>query len=127
MLDDFIRLVARICLAGVFLYDGYIIVSNYQGAVAYAAGYGVPSYLLPPVTALQLGGGLLLIAGWLTRLVALALALFCLSTATLFHADFAKSSEIIQFGKDIGLAGGFLLLYLAGPGRYSIDGGAKKR
>ena len=35
-------------------------------------------------------------------------------TAVVFHRDFADVNELIQFGKDLGLAGGFLFLAAGG-------------
>ncbi|MCR4281657.1 MAG: DoxX family protein, partial [Bauldia sp.] len=65
---------------------------------------------------------ILIILGLWTRLVALAFAGFCVLTALTFHRDFADTNEIIQFGKDFAIAGGFLFLAAAGAGRWSADG-----
>jgi hypothetical protein len=60
--------------------------------------------------------GLMIVAGFLTRLTSLGFAGFCLLTALIFHRDLADVTELIQFGKDFGLAGGFLFLAVAGAG-----------
>ena len=69
----------------------------------------------------QLGGGLLVVAGAMTRIAALAFALFCALTAALFHWNFAVHNELLHFEKDLAIAGGFLVLAAAGPGRWSWD------
>lgn len=128
-IEDFVRLIARLFLAGVFLYDAVIILKGYGAAIRYTESFGITGMILPLVLLLQLGGGAALILGWQTRLIAPVFALFCLLTAIFFHRNLANANEAIQFGKDFGLAGGFLLLFVAGPGRYSIGwrlGGKRK-
>jgi len=66
--------------------------------------------------------GAALLAGWLTRVAALALALFCIATAVLFHTDFAIRNELLHFEKDLAIAGGLFVLAASGPGACSADG-----
>ena len=54
-------------------------------------------------------------------LTALAFAGFCALTAVVFHNQLGAIGEAIQFGKDFGLAGGFLLLAVSGAGGWSLD------
>lgn len=114
-------LAGRLLLAALFLYDGWIVIGNYGATAEYLAQFGVPPLLLVPALLLQVGGGVLIAAGWNTRLAALALALFCISTAVIFHNNFADADEAIQFWKDLAIAGGFLLLASRGAGGYSLD------
>jgi putative oxidoreductase len=114
-------LAGRCLLVLIFLHEGVSLVGNYAGAAAYMQKSGVPSLLLPAVIALQLGGGLLVAAGFLTRLSALAFAAFCVSTAILFHWQFANHNELLHFQKDLAIAGGFLVLACSGPGNWSLD------
>ena len=90
-----------------------------KGVSGYMAQHGVPAALLPLVILTELGGGLLVLFGLKTRWAAIALAGFCLLTALLFHL---AAGETIQFQKNLAMAGGFLTLATAGPGRWSIDG-----
>jgi putative oxidoreductase len=53
--------------------------------------------------------------------VALALAGFCVLSALIFHNEFGDKTQLIQFMKNLGLAGGFLVLAAAGPGALSLD------
>ncbi len=84
--------------------------------------YGVPSLLLPAVIALELGGGLMMAVGWRTRLAAFALAVFCISAAVLFHNQLLDRGQLLHFEKDLAIAGGLLVLAVAGAGRWSVDG-----
>jgi putative oxidoreductase len=85
------------------------------------ASAGVPGALLPLVIATELGGALAIIVGWRTRTVAFLLAGFSLLTALTFHRNFADQQQLINFLKNVSIAGGFLLLLANGPGPLSID------
>jgi len=81
---------------------------------------------LPPLAfavavAVELGGGILLIAGFRTRLVAAALVLFALATAVSFHSNFADQNQMIHFLKNVMIAGGLLQIVAFGAGALSID------
>jgi putative oxidoreductase len=77
------------------------------------AAFGVPSFLLPAVIVLEIGGGLALLSGWRVRDAAGALAAFCVITAVVFHADFANKAERSLFFKDLAIAGGLLAMAAA--------------
>lgn len=115
-------LAGRILLAAIFLAAGIgKLGAGYAGTQAYMASQGVPGALLPLVIALEIGGAALLIAGWWTRLSALALAGFTLAAAALFHANFAEPMQQILFLKNVAIAGGFLMLVAHGAGAWSVD------
>ena len=71
-----------------------------------AAGLPAPPLAFAVAVAVELGGGLLLIAGFQARLVAIVLALFALATAVSFHSDFADQNQMIHFLKNVMMAGG---------------------
>jgi putative oxidoreductase len=83
--------------------------------------FGVPGMLLPAVIALELGGGLMIAAGAGTRVAALAVALFCVLTALLFHWQLADGNQLLHLQKDLAIAGGFLILSASGAGKWSLD------
>ena len=119
-------LLGRLLLAALFLQDGWTVVNNYGATADYLAQFGVPSLLLVPALILQVGGGLFVAVGWNTRLAALALSLFCISTALIFHIQFGDPNEEIHFWKDLAIAGGFLVLAARGAGTFSIDSRLRK-
>ena len=82
---------------------------------------GVPGALLPAVIALELLGGLAILLGWQTRVVAFLLAGFCVVSAVIFHGNVGDQGQQIHFLKNLGLAGGFLLLVANGAGAWSLD------
>jgi putative oxidoreductase len=86
-----------------------------------AAGLPLPQLALALAVAVELGGGLLLVAGFQTRIVAAALALFSLATAVSFHSNFADQNQMIHFLKNVMMAGGLLQIVAFGAGSLSID------
>jgi putative oxidoreductase len=119
-LTDAGLLAGRLLLIFIFLHESLGLLGNYAGAAAYMQKSGVPSLLLPAVIALQLGGGLLVATGILTRCAALAFAVFCGLTAIMFHWQFADRNQLLHFQKDLAIAGGFLVLACCGPGNWSL-------
>lgn len=113
-------LAGRCLLVFIFLHEGVGLLGNYAGAAAYMQKSGVPALLLPAVIALQLGGGMLIAAGIMTRLSALSFAAFCVLTAILFHWQLADRNQVLHLQKDLAIAGGFLVLACCGPGNWSL-------
>ena len=79
------QFVARLFLGQIFLLAGISKISSYAGTQGYMDSMGVPGTLLPLVIALEIGGGLAIIAGWQTRLTSIALAVFSLAAAAIFQ------------------------------------------
>lgn len=120
-MNNAIVLIARLLLAHIFVLAGVGKITGYAGTQGYMESMGVPGALLPLVILLELGGGLALIIGFLTRWVALALAAFCVASALIFHMNWSDQTQMIMFMKNVALAGGFLLLYVQGAGAFSLD------
>ncbi|MFN0217950.1 MAG: DoxX family protein [Hyphomicrobium sp.] len=114
-------LLGRALLSAIFIQAGLGKISGYEGAMAYMQSAGVPGQLLPAVIALELVGGLAILFGLFSRWAALGLAVFCVASAILFHANFADQSQATAFMKNLAMAGGFLLLFANGPGRYAVN------
>ena len=111
-------LLARAMLAYIFVVEGYGKIMSYGGVAGYMQQHGVAPALLPLVILTELGGGLLVFFGLMTRWAAIALFGFCLLTALFFHMG---ADQQVQLLKNIAMAGGFLALATAGPGPWSID------
>jgi putative oxidoreductase len=86
-----------------------------------AAGLPLPTVALALAVIVELGGGLLLVAGFRARSVAIALAVFSLATAVSFHSNFADQNQMIHFLKNVMMAGGLLQIVAFGAGALSID------
>ncbi|TXI10341.1 MAG: DoxX family protein [Rhizobium sp.] len=120
-LQNSTELLGRVLMSAIFILAGLGKITQYAGTQQYMAAMGVPGALLPLVIALELGGGLLLVAGFKTRLIALALAGFSIASAVLFHRNLADQTMFIMFFKNVAMAGGFLIIATYGPGAYSLD------
>ncbi|MCU1789699.1 DoxX family protein [Pectobacterium polaris] len=121
-LESTALLIARILMPILFIVAGYGKLGDaYAGTQQYMQAMGVPSFLLPLTILLELGGGLAVLFGLLTRTVALFTAGFTLLTALIFHSNFAEGMNQLMFMKNLTIAGGYLLLAVTGPGAFSID------
>ena len=77
------------------------------------------------VIIIELIGGLLILIGWQTRWVALALAIFCLITGFAIHLPVGDVANLTHFFKNLTMAGGFLYVFADGAGALSVDGQGK--
>jgi putative oxidoreductase len=116
-----LALLGRCLLVAIFIPEAWAKLRGYDSAVAYMQKFGVPGVLLPLAIVVEFGASLLIIAGWQTRIAALALAGFSLATAILFHTNFADHNQELHFWKNLAMAGGFVMLYLNGAGGWSFD------
>ena len=126
-MNDSLSLLGRIGLALIFIISGFGKIAAYAGTQQYMQSAGVPGALLPLVIALELGGGLAVLAGLFTRWVALALAAFSLVSAFLFHAHFSEQAQAVNFWKNVAMTGGFLMLAAHGAGAFSLDAWRARR
>ncbi|WP_439858926.1 DoxX family protein [Pseudomonas sp. MBLB4136] len=120
-MNSAIVLLARLLLAHIFVLAGINKITGFAGTQGYMESMGVPGVLLPLVILLEVGGGLALILGFLTRWAALALAAFSVAAALIFHSNFSEQMQMILFMKNFAMAGGLLMLYVHGAGSISID------
>ena len=118
--------IGRLLLASIFILEGWSKLRGYDAALAYMNRFGVPGALLPAVIVVELAGGLMIAVGWQTRIAAAALATFCVLAAFLFHTKFADRNQVLHFEKDLAIAGGLLVLAIAGAGRWSVEGGVSQ-
>jgi len=121
MVNKFTELGGRILLGHIFLLAGISKITAYDGTMGYMDAMGVPGMLLPAVILLEIAGGLMVIAGFKTRIAAAALAGFSIIAAVIFHSDLADQMQMILFMKNLSIAGGLLLLVSYGAGSISID------
>jgi putative oxidoreductase len=121
-------LAARLLLATLFLIFGWRKLRDYSGTVSQMVQLGLPTPVLATVVSIfmELPVAFAVAVGAFTRHSAAVLALYALGTALIGHrywtvkgAGYVDSLE--GFYKDLSIMGGFLLLYIAGAGKYSID------
>lgn len=118
---------ARLMLALIFILAGVGKIMDPAGTVGYMQAMGVSSMLLWPTVALEILGGIAIAIGYKTPLAAIALALFSIAAAVLFHSNFGDKMQMILFMKNIAMAGGLLLLAAGGVTAYSVDKKAQQK
>ena len=129
-------LVGRILLAYLFITAGYPKLMDPTGTAGMITGAGLPAATLLAYVAgaFELLTGLAVLVGFQTKLVSLALAVFCVFTALAFHSGtvaiegwpagalgWINTLNGIMLVKNFALAGGFLVLAAFGAGAYSLD------
>ena len=121
ILGYYLSPLARLFIAIIFLMSGLNKIGNYENTAYWMEAVGVPSLFLPIVIALEIVGGLAIILGWKARIFSFLLAGFCVLSAIVFHSNFADQNEMINFMKNIAIAGGFLIITINGAGALSLD------
>jgi putative oxidoreductase len=121
--NDVTLLVARLFYSSLFILYGYFKLTAYAGTATYMAGKGlVPGDLFAVLAIVfELGGGLLMLVGYQTRCVALALAIYTLIAALIAHTHWADANQLTHFFKNMAIIGGSLAFVASGAGAYSLD------
>ncbi len=114
-------LAGRVMIALIFVLSGLSNISAIEGMQGYMEASGLPGILIYPTILFEVAAGLAIIAGYQTRLVALALAGFTLLSALIFHNQLGDQMQFGMFMKNVAMAGGFLFLVRFGAGELSID------
>ncbi len=120
-MTNVIDIIARISISLLFLLNGYFKIINYDETILWMESFGIPGILIIPAIILEILGPILIILGYKTKIAAAFLSLFCILTALIFHNDFSDQVQLTSFLKNIGLAGGFLLIVINGTKDYSLD------
>jgi len=110
----------RVVLSSVFIIAGIGKLSAYNATGEYMASMGVPAALLPLVILTELGGGLVLLLGFQTRIIAILFFGFCIISGLIFHSGSDLQSQLMLM-KNITMSGGFIALFLLGAGGFSLD------
>jgi putative oxidoreductase len=121
--NDVLALTGRILIAAIFILSGASKLADPAGTIGYiaSAGLPLPQLAFAGAAAVELLGGLALVVGYRTRLVALVLAIFSILAALSFHSALADQNQFIHFFKNIAMAGGLLQVVAFGGGRISLD------
>jgi putative oxidoreductase len=116
-------LIGRTAIAAIFVLSGLSKLAAPAATIGYIQSVGLP---LPQVgfaiaLIVELLGGVALILGYRTRLVASVLAVFSLATALAFHSALGDQNQFIHFFKNVAIAGGLLNVVALGGGAWSLD------
>jgi putative oxidoreductase len=113
----------RLLIAALFLISGLGKIAAPALTQAYIASAGLPFPLLAYLVAIviEVGGGILLILGYRSRIVASVMAAYTVAAALAFHRDFADQNAMAHFLKNISITGGMLQVVAFGAGTLSLD------
>ena len=127
--QDTLLLVGRLILGVIFVTSGFEKLLALDGFTANLAGKGVPlSWFFARLGAgVEFFGGLAIVLGLATRLSSLLMLAFVVVATGISHRywEFDGAARVAQstnFFKNLSIAGGFILLFAAGSGRFAIDG-----
>ena len=126
--NDAVILAARLCLATVFLIFGWRKLRDYSGTVSQIAQLGGPIPVVAAAVAIfmELPVAFAVAIGAFARPSALLMVLYTLGTAFIGHRYWTmpgaeRVDSMDGFYKNLSIMGGFLLLFITGAGKYSID------
>jgi len=122
-------LLGRVALGAIFVKSGLQKLMALSAFAASLASRGVPqSSMLAVIGAtVEFVGGIMIVTGFRARPASLLMILFVIVATGISHryweyADTAaRRAQESQFFKNLSILGGFLLLYVCGPGRFSLD------
>jgi putative oxidoreductase len=127
-IKDPLILLARLLMVALFVIFGWQKLTGYDGTIAYftQAGVPLPSLAAPIAVIMELGVGIAIALGLLTRPLAILLAFYTLATAITGHHFWTMSGADqleaeINFFKNLSIIAGLLLLFITGAGRFSLD------
>jgi putative oxidoreductase len=126
--SDALSLIGRILLAAIFVWSGFGKIGGFEGLAGQIASKGFPAAqaFAAATIVIEIGAGLMLVAGWKARWAALLLAVFTVIVTIFYHNYWAvpeaqKMAQQIHFMKNLALIGGLLMVTAFGPGRLSVD------
>ena len=116
-----VELVGRIFLSAIFLLAGVGKIFNYESTIEYMESFNVPAYLITPAIIIEILFPILIIIGYRTKLSAIILSLFAILLAIIFHNDFSNQMQLMSFLKNFAIAGGFMIIFVYGSNKISLD------
>ncbi|HHA1292622.1 DoxX family protein [Enterobacter ludwigii] len=121
-------LIGRIALIVLFIIFGYPKLTGFSGTVQYMTSLGTPMPMLAAIIAvvMEVPAAILIVLGFFTRPVAVLFVFYTLGTAIIGHHYWDMTGDavmpnMINFYKNISIAGAFILLAIVGPGALSLD------
>jgi putative oxidoreductase len=127
-LNDELILAARLLLATLFLIFGWKKLRDYSGTVSQMVQLGAPMAALAAAVAtfMELPVAFAIAVGAFARPSSLLMFFYTLGTALIGHRYWTMTGtdrvdSMDGFYKNLSIMGGFLLLFITGAGKYSID------
>ncbi len=120
---DWVGLLGRILMSAIFIQAGIAKAMAPAATMAFFTKDGVvmPGAAYAVALVIEIAGGILFLVGWRTRWTALVLGIWCIATAMVAHYHPGNREQMINFMKNLCMAGGFLQVVAFGAGRISFD------
>jgi putative oxidoreductase len=131
--SDVLLLIGRVFLGWIFLRSGYGKIFDIPAYATTYPGRGLPTFLAYIAVPAEFFCGLALILGFATRYAVLVMVVFMLVATFSSHRYWefteaaARRAQDGNFYKNMAMLGGFLFLFVVGPGRLSVDGWLRKQ
>jgi putative oxidoreductase len=127
--QDVILLAGRLALGAIFVKSGLQKLLALSAFAASLAGRGVPqsSFWAVVGATVEFVGGILIVTGLRARYASLLMILFVIVATGISHRYWeyteaaAQRLQESQFFKNLAILGGFVVLFAAGAGRFSLD------
>lgn len=125
---NILTLLGRVLFSLIFIVAGIQKLMDFKGSVAYitAAGLPYPEILASIAIIFELGGALMILFGWHAKIGALLILIFALTVSFAIHHFWTfppaeMQTQMMQFLKNLAIAGGALYILTFGAGGYSLD------
>ncbi len=126
--SDEVMLVSRVLMSLIFISAGWAKIGGFVAIVAWVGTVlPFPEVVTALVIVIELIGGIMLLVGFKTKYAALAIGIFTLLAAFLFHMNLADQLQSTMFMKNLAIAGGMFYVVVSGAGRYSVDAKMMKK
>lgn len=121
-------LIARLMIVALFFISGLPKMMGFSGTVQYMVSLGTPAPTLAAAIAvvMEVLAPVLIALGFFTRPIAVLFFFYTLGTAFIGHAYWNMTGDavhpnMLNFYKNVSIAGAFILLAITGPGSLSLD------
>jgi len=127
-MKNIIDLLARACLAFIFLYEAYDSIHYFKETKEMMTEYDITwhqDFLLIGVISFLIIGGLLVLTGYRTGLGVFMLLSYWIPVTFIVHSwwhypEPEARLQAIMFMKNVAITGGLLMLWVNGAGKFSV-------
>jgi putative oxidoreductase len=125
--SKWLLVLGRVLLSAIFILSGLGKLPHFHDVAGFMASKGIPlaSLALVITLVIEIGGGLLVLAGIKARYAAVILALWLVPVTLVFHNFWAvpaaqMQDQMANFLKNVAIMGGLLILAYASPERPQV-------
>ena len=112
----------RVLIASLFIMGGLGKLMDFAGSVGYAQAFNVPFPEVAIIIAIivELGGGLMLLFGFWSRMTSFVIAGFLVVVTLIFHTNFVDPAQMTHFLKNAAIIGGLLYVSVHGARKAAL-------